>query len=186
MNFLDVLIIIAMIAVFAGVFFSGLSRALAALVALWLGLIAADIFGGVLGRLLYDQVPGIERWTADVIGFLLALIISTVLILYVTLRSFRTLSARSGYRFDVRGGAPVLLATILLAAVVALASVTVVVQVTARTIDDIPRDERPGFAVRQYEEAALRPATERIASHVYDATGSWVPGGAPSLLAPED
>lgn len=186
MNFLDFLIIFGLVSVFAGVFIAGLGRAVAILIALWIGLIGADIFGTTIGSTLFNQIPGIESWTADTLGFLLAFIIVAGLVLYVALRSFRTFSARSSYRFDLRGGAPVLLATIVLAGVVALASVTVVVQVTARTIDDLPEDETPGFAVRQYDDAALRPATERISSYVYNATGSWVPGGAPSLLAPED
>jgi hypothetical protein len=186
MNFLDALIVLALIAVFGALFFAGLWRALSALVALWVGLIGADLFGRAIGSLLEEFIPGIEIWTARALGFLLAFIIVATLIMYLALRSFRTLSARSGRSFEVRGGFPVLFATIVLAGVVALGTVTVVVQVSARTIEDLPQDETPGFAVRQYEGAALRPATERISSYVYNATGSWVPGGAPSVLNPED
>jgi hypothetical protein len=81
---------------------------------------------------------------------------------------------------------PVLLATILLACVVSLASVTVIVELTSRTLDDIPAADRPHFAARQYQNATLRPATERMSEYIYDATGSWVPGGTPSVLAPEE
>ncbi len=186
MNLLDVLIILAMIAVFVGVFFSGLARALAMLVALWVGLIGADIFGNPIGRLLHGLIPGIERWTSNLIGFLVAMLLVGGLVLYLAVRSFRTLSARSGYRFDLRGGVPILLATVLLSAVVALATVTVVVEVTSNTLDEIPPGETPVFASRQYNNASLRTATEEIATYVYNATGSWVPGGAPSVLAPED
>ena len=186
MNFLDILIILALVAVFVAVFFSGLRRALAALIALWIGLIGADIFGNPIGALLYRIIPGIERWTADLIGFILAFILVSIAIMYLALRSFRTLSARSGYRFELRGGPPVLILTILLACVVALGSVTVLVELTARTLDDIPAHESPDFAQRQYNEATLRPATETISRYIYDATGSWVPGGTPSVLAPEE
>jgi hypothetical protein len=186
MNLLDILIVLFLVSVFAVVFFSGLWRALSSLVALWVGLVGADLFGNPIGSLLYNLIPGIERWTANLIAFVLSFLIIGSVVLYLALRSFRTFSERSGYRFDLRGGVPVLLATILLACVVSLASVTVIVELTARTLDDIPAGERPDFATRQYYEASLRPATERIADYVYNATGSWVPGGAPSVLAPED
>ena len=186
MNLLDVLIVAALVSVFIAVFFAGLWRALASLVALWVGLIGADIFGNPLGSVLRSLIPGVERWTANLIGFVLAFIIVAALVMYLAVRSFRTISQRSGYRFDLRGGAPILIATIALACIVSLASVTVFVELAGRTIDDIPTDETPAFAARQYHNAALRPATERISVYVYDATGSWVPGGTPSVLAPED
>ena len=186
MNFLDVVIILGLVSVFVVVFFSGLWRAIATLIALWVGLIGADIFGNPIGRLLHGIIPGIERWTANLIGFVLAFLIIGAIVLYLAIRSFRTLEQRSGYNFDVRGGMPILIATIRLACVVSLASVTVIVEVTSRTLDDIPAGETPEFAARQYQGATLRPATERIGEYVYNATGSWVPGGAPSVLAPED
>lgn len=186
MNLLDVLIIVALVAVFIVIFFAGLWKAMAALVALWVGLIGADLFGNAIGSLLHNIIPGIERWTADLIGFVLSFGIVAALIVYVVLRSFRTLTERTGYRLDIRGGAPVLVATILLASVVSLASVTVFIELTSRTLDDIPTNESSDFATQQYRGAALRPATERIGEYVYNATGSWVPGGAPSVLAPED
>lgn len=186
MNVLDILIILALVAVFIVIFFAGLWKALASLLSLWIGLIGADLFGTAIGSLLDSIIPGIERWTANLIGFILAFLIVAAVIMYLALRSFRTLSERSGYRFDFRGGSPVLILTILLACVVSLASVTVLVELTSRTLDDIPAGESPDFATRQYNGAALRPATERIGEYVYNATGSWVPGGAPSVLAPED
>jgi hypothetical protein len=186
MNFLDVLIMVALVGVFVVVFFAGLWKALASIVALWVGLIGADLFGNAIGALLYRVVPEMERWTGNLIGFVLSFLIIGAVVLYLALRSFRTLSERSGYRFDIRGGMPVLLVTILLACVVSLASVTVIVELTSRTLDDIPTGESPDFAARQYQDATLRPATERIGEYVYNATGSWVPGGAPSVLAPED
>jgi hypothetical protein len=186
MNLLDILVLVALVSVFCVVFFAGVWRAIAAVIALWVGLVGADIFGNPIGRLLHSIVPGIERWTADFIGFVLAFLMVGIAVMYLTLRSFRTLRARSGFRFDLRGGAPVLVLTIILAGVVSLASVTVFVELTAKTLDDIPAGEAPDFASRQYHGATLRPATERIADYVYDATGSWVPGGAPSVLAPED
>jgi hypothetical protein len=186
MNLLDALILLALVAVFIAIFFAGLWKALASLVALWVGLIGADLFGVPLGRILHGLIPGVERWAANMIGFVLAFLIVGAVILYLALRSFRTLSERSGYRYDVRGGMPVLLATILLACVVSLASVTVIVELTSRTLDDIPAADRPHFAARQYQNATLRPATERMSEYIYDATGSWVPGGTPSVLAPED
>jgi hypothetical protein len=186
MNFLDATIILALVAVFFGLFFAGLWRALAALIALWVGLIGADVFGRSVGNLLQNLIPGIEVWTANALGFLLAFVVVAALIVYLAVRSFRTLSARSSRSFEARGGFPVLLATILLSGIVALGTVTVVVQVSARTLDDLPQDDTPGFVIRQYENAALRPATERISTYVYNATGSWVPGGTPSVLNPED
>lgn len=186
MNFLDVLIILTLVSMFCVLFFAGLWRSLAALVALWVGLIGADIFGNPIGRMLNNIIPGIERWTSDLIGFVLAFLIIGSAVMYLALRSFRTLSRRAGYHFDIRGGMPVLLITILLASVVSLATVTVFIELTSRTMDDIPAGEAPGFAHRQYHEASLRPATERMSDYVYNATGSWVPGGAPSVLAPED
>lgn len=186
MNLLDILIVVAVVSVFVVIFFAGLSRALASLLALWIGLIGADIFGNLLGDLLFQYIPGIESWTADLIGFVLAFIAIAALVMYLLLRSFRTLRRRSGIDFDIRGGVAALFATIVLAAVVALASITVLVELTSQTLDDIPPGETPDFAARQYNDASLRPATERIATYVYDATGSWVPGGAPSVLAPED
>jgi hypothetical protein len=186
MNLLDALILLALVAVFIAVFFAGLWKALASLVSLWVGLIGADLFGAPLGSILHGLIPGVERWTANLIGFVLAFLIVGAGILYLALRSFRTLSARSGYRYDNRGGMPVLLATILLACVVSLASVTVIVELTSRTLEDIPAGERPHFASRQYQDATLRPATERMSEYIYDATGSWVPGGTPSVLAPEE
>jgi hypothetical protein len=186
MNLLDVVIVLALISVFALVFFGGLWRALAALVALWTGLIGADIFGNPIGRIVNGLIPDIERWTSDFIGFVLAFLIVGAAVMYLALRSFRTLSQRSGYRFDLRGGVPVLLLTVLLACVISLSTVTVVVELASRTLDDIPANESPDFANRQFREASLRPATERMSEYVYDATGSWIPGGAPSVLAPED
>jgi hypothetical protein len=186
MNLLDILIIVLLVSVFCVLFFAGLWRSLSALVALWVGLIGADIFGNPFGNLLNGLIPGIERWTANLIGFILAFLLVGSLILYLALRSFRTLSRRAGYRFDVRGGMPIVLATVFLASVVSLASVTVLVELTSRTLDDIPAGETPDFAHRQYHGATLRPATERMGEYVYNATGSWVPGGAPSVLAPEE
>ncbi len=186
MNLLDILILVAMLSVFTVVFFAGVWRAIASVIALWVGLIGADIFGNPIGRLLHSIIPNIERWTADFIGFVLAFLIVGVAVMYLTLRSFRTLQARSGYQFDVRGGMPILIVTVLLAGFVSLASVTVFIELTAQTLDDIPAGESPDFATRQYHEATLRPATERLSEYVYDATGSWIPGGAPSVLAPED
>jgi hypothetical protein len=186
MNLLDVLVVLALVSIFCVLFFAGLWRSLAALISLWIGLVGADIFGNPLGRMLHRIIPGIEWWTANLLGFILAFLIIGAVVMYVAVRSFRTLSTRTGYRFDLRGGLPVLLITILLASVVALASVTVFVELTSRTLDDIPAGERPDFANRQYQNATLRPATERISEYVYNATGSWVPGGAPSVLAPEE
>jgi hypothetical protein len=186
MNLLDVLIIVALVSIFCVLFFAGLWRSLAALVSLWIGLVGADIFGNPIGRLLHRITPGIEWWTANLIGFVLAFLITAAIVMYVAVRSFRTLSTRAGYRFDLRGGLPVLLVTILIASVVSLATVTVFVELTSQTLDDIPVGERPDFANQQYQNASLRPATERISEYVYDATGSWVPGGAPSVLAPEE
>ncbi|MEX2425561.1 MAG: CvpA family protein [Thermomicrobiaceae bacterium] len=186
MNLLDILIILALVAVFIGIFFAGLWRALSALVSLWIGLTAADIFGNPIGGILQGLIPDIEPWTSNLIGFILAFFIAGATVMYLSLRSFRTLTERSGYRFDIRGGMPVLILTILLACVVSLATVTVIVELAAETLDDIPTNEAPDFASRQYREASLRPATERMSEYVYNATGSWVPGGAPSVLAPED
>jgi hypothetical protein len=185
-NLLDILVLVALISVFTAVFFAGLWRAIALLIALWVGLVGADIFGNPIGRIVFSIIPNIERWSANLIGFILAFILIGVAVMYLTLRSFRTIEARSGFRFDVRGGMPVLIATVALAAVISLATVTVFVELTAKTLDDIPAGDTPDFASRQYHGAALRPATERISEYVYDATGSWVPGGAPSVLAPED
>jgi hypothetical protein len=186
MNFLDILIIIALVSIFGVLFFAGLWKSLASLISLWVGLVGADLFGTPIGRMLYGTIPGIERWTADLIGFVLSFLAVGAIVMYLALRSFRTLSERSGYRFNLRGGMPVLIFTILLASAVSLASVTVLVELTARTLDDIPAGESPDFANRQYRGATLRPATERIGDYVYNATGSWVPGGAPSVLAPEE
>lgn len=186
MNFLDVLIILFVVSVFIVIFFGGLWKALASLVALWVGLIGADIFGNLVGSLLSNVIPGIERWTADLIGFILSFLIVGGIILYLALRSFRTFSERSGYRLDIRGGFPVLLATVFLACVVSLASVTVVIELSSRTLSDIPPGESPDLVTEQFRGASLRPATERISEYVYNATGSWVPGGTPSVLAPED
>lgn len=186
MNLLDILIVVALVAIFGVVFFAGLARALVTLLALWIGLIGADIFGNLIGDLLGGVIPNIEPWTADLIGFLLSFAIIAVLVVYLAIRSFRTLSARSRHRLDQRGGAPVMALTVVLALIVSLASVTVFVELVSESIEEIPEGERPTFAARQYEEASLRPATERVATYVYDATGSWVPGGAPSVLAPDD
>ncbi len=186
MNLLDILIILFLVSAFVVIFFAGLWKALASLAALWVGLVGADIFGNLLGSLLHGIIPGIERWTADLIGFVLSFLIVAGIILYLALRSFRTISERSGYRLDIRGGLPVLLATVFLACVVSIASVTVVIELASRTISDIPPGERPDFVTEQFHEAAFRPATEQIADYIYDATGSWVPGGTPSVLAPED
>jgi hypothetical protein len=186
MNLFDGVIVILLFGIFAAVFIGGLGRAFAALLALWLGLIGADVFGAMVGRLLHRVIPSVEVWTAHVLGFFIALIVVVSVVMYLLLRSFRTLSSRSGIRFDVRGGIPALLATIVLAGVLALASVTVVVQAAGYAIDQTPRSEVPGFVARQYYQASLRPGAQRIAGYVYEATGSWVPGGTPSVIAREN
>jgi hypothetical protein len=183
MNLFDFIIILLLFGIFAAVFISGLTRALAIAVAMWIGLIGADVFGGMFGRLLYRFIPGIEQWTSHILGFFFALFLVAALVIYLLLWSFRSISARSGYRLDLRGGIPALLATIVLAGVLALASVTVLVQAAGYAIDHTPPRERPGFVVRQYQDATLRPGAERMAGYVYEATGSWAPGGTPSVIA---
>lgn len=141
-NLLDILIVVALVAIVGTLFFAGLARALVTLLALWLGLIGAAIFGSLVSDLLRGAIPGIESWTAEIIGFLLTFAIIGALVVYLAVRSFRTLTARSGVRLQQRGGWPVLVLTIALSVVVSLASVTVIVELMSGRSTRYPRVRR--------------------------------------------
>jgi hypothetical protein len=125
-------------------------------------------------------------WTAELIGFLLALLIVTAATLYVLVRSFRVWGETHRWRIEYQGGFPLLVAAILLAGLLAIMSVAVVVKARARTVDRLPPQETPTLAMRQFRESALLAVTIEVSDHIYSVTASWIPGSTPSLITPAD
>jgi hypothetical protein len=175
MNLLDFFIIITLIGVFAGAFMVDIWRSLGTLIALFAGVIGPDAFGATVGSLLSRWISGMSPWTAELVGFLLSLLIVTAATLYVLVRSFRAWGASHRRRLEYQGGFPLLLA---------IMSVAVVVKAGARTVGRWPPQETSTLEMRQFRESALLPATIEVSAHTYSVTASWIPGSTPSLIAP--
>lgn len=86
MNMVDVVVVLVFLGIFTAGFFAGLGRALAACVAVFIGLLAAGIFYPDIADALEGLVPGLAPWAAEFVAFLITFAIMGAAALYALLR----------------------------------------------------------------------------------------------------
>src|SRR5579884_1553316 len=118
---------------FALAFFVGIARTVAMLIALVLGLLSASIGYATLGRELQTILTPISVDMAQLIAFVVLLIVVSLIAFYLVVRSFSTRRLRTRVPLEGRGGLPGSLVLVVLAAVLAGGVVVVLIQASERT-----------------------------------------------------
>jgi len=185
MNLIDIAVVVLFLAVFTACFFSGFSRAVVIMVAMFLGLVAAGIFYGPLSSVLTAAAPSMTDWTADVTSFFAVALIVGFISLYLILWSFRATALRTRRVLEFRGGLIGLVGLSLMSVLLALVVVTTVVQVSDWTVNQFPVDQRTTMGARNsLYTSVLAASALHLSPYLYDAVGAWVPGGPPPILKP--
>ena len=184
---MDIALVVVFLLVFTACFFAGFSRCLVALVALFLGLVAASIFYNPLSSAMTAAAPSLNEWIADVVSFFAITLVVGGIALYLMLWSFRVSALRTRRVLEWRGGifglAGVAITSVFLSVVV----VTTVVQVSDWTVNQFPADQGTSVGVRKSLHGSVVAASAiQLAPYLYDAVGAWVPGGPPSILKPAE
>jgi hypothetical protein len=184
LNFLDLLMIVIFFGVFALGFFAGIWRCLSGLVSLAVGLVATSFFYQPVGDILVGRFSSIDARMGDLIGFLSVLVITSFLVNYLVLRSFRTGRLRTRLTFETHGGLPWMMLLTVLSISLAIVVVAVLVQVFDWTVREMPPERLTVWAANQYADSALSDHALRLSPYIYDAVNEVTPGTVPVILQP--
>ena len=184
MNLVDSVALLIFIGVFAAAFFAGFGRIIAAFLALAAGILAACAAYGELGGQLANLLAPINPLTADLIAFILLVAVISIVVFVVLLRSFAVSRLRTRLTFDMRGGLVSNLLVVIAAGVMAACVVVVVVQISDRTLMDLPAGSTVVTLRHKYNQSLIVSQALRMSPFVYDTIGQILPGKAPKILLP--
>lgn len=184
MNWVDLVVLVIFLVVFTLGFFGGLGRALAAIIAVFVGLVSAGVFYRALGSAISGLFSTIPDWVAQLVGFFIVAIVIGAAALYALIWSFRITPLRTRRVLELRGGFPAVLFVALLSVVLAIGVITPLAQVTDWSARQIPVSGTSVTVRRELDESVLMTQALRLAPYLYDGVGSWIPGSPPTILRP--
>jgi hypothetical protein len=183
MNFLDILIVIAVGGLVATGFFGGVGRVTAGFFAVYFSTIVAAAFYEPIGNAARDGIGDMSLASARLFAFLLLFLVMTVGFFWVIWQTFRSLGGkRSKFPIlDNMGGAALAVVVGTLTIAMTL-SVTVILLGVLNQSSTVSGAESLGMLGRQIRGSELVPMFLKLQPTITSALEPWFPSGLPEIL----
>jgi|GEM_PF-823808 len=178
----DLLIVLLFVAFYTAIFLAGVGRGLLVLVASFVVLAAAALFVAPLATVFWGIVPGMSRWTSELVA--LVLVVSAIVVLGVlgNVWSWRLAPVATRRWFGSVGGPASLVLRSVVALLVTSVVLATVVNIISNTIDQLPAD-RVGIRLRrEVVRSRLIPLARDAQRSIEWVALDWLPGDPPTIL----
>lgn len=184
MNGLDFAIIFAFLAIIGLGFFGGVTRVVAAIIAIYLGTIVAAAFYSALTDAVMEYVSSMSLATGQLVIFCVLFILSSTALWFALARGLR--SAKFPRRIaiaDNLGGAALGLIVSGLAVTLAAMLLSILLQVLNQSVGAGNSDSLVGSIQAQITSSQLVPVFLDLTPYLNRLIDPWFPNGVPSILS---